>query len=230
MLSDEVRERAKETLRDYIDRNCIFRCNPEHQYNELGSPGRLYSSSPSRDDMSWMFMLRRLTHDPQMLRMVSGLFLDDFVKRDLSFVQLGGLETSSLPLMTGLSILLGEWTQTKVSTFSIRKERKSYGLFNLIDGMPTEAPVIIMDDTINSGKTLSRCYDVCKYELNIIPAPVAYTIVRFRTDMEFVKWNDHEIEIVSLFDLKDFDLKYDPSKYWLPSDCDKSYNKRPEYR
>jgi len=28
----------------------------------------------------------------------------------------------------------------------------------------------------------------------------------------------------------DFDLNYDPDKYWIPDDCDKSINKRPEYQ
>ena len=29
---------------------------------------------------------------------------------------------------------------------------------------------------------------------------------------------------------KEFDLNYSKEKYWLPQDCDRSYNKRPDYQ
>jgi orotate phosphoribosyltransferase len=138
------------------------------------------------------------------------------------------METSSIPMMIALQQYAGR-NKIGINSFSIRKERKSYGLFQFIDGMPTESPVIVLDDTINSGKSLSRCFEVCKYELGLTPAPVAYSIIKFNDKMDAVRWNENRIEVVSLFSVNDFSMEYDPSKYWLPSDCDKSYNKRPEY-
>lgn len=232
MLSVDERQSLMKGLHEYIDKNCIFRCNPQEVYQDGSPPGVLFSNYPSKDNMTWMFMLRRLMHQPNMLTAISAIFLDDLIKRHedgrLQSFQLTGLETSSIPLMIGLQQYAGRY-RLGINSFSIRRDRKPYGLFNYIDGEPSDAPVIVIDDTINSGLTLASCYDMCKHELDLVPAPVSYSIVKFNENMETVKWYDHTIEVVSLFSVNDFSLDYDPEKYWLPKDCDKSYNKRPEY-
>lgn len=231
-LLPEQKETLLKGVHDFIDSNCIFRCNPEEQYYDGAPRGTIFPDYPRKNNMTWMFMLRRLMHDPMTVTMVSALILDDIISRyedgSLGPFQLTGLETSSIPMMIALQQYAGR-NKIGINSFSIRKERKPYGLFQFIDGMPTSAPVIVLDDTINSGKSLSRCLDVCKYELGLPPAPVAYSIIKFNDEMDAVTWNDHTIDVVSLFSVKDFSMGYDPEKYWLPSDCDKSYNKRPEY-
>ena len=52
----------------------------------------------------------------------------------------------------------------------------------------------------------------------------------FLDDPYRINVKDVDYTINSLFIKNDFDLNYDPDKYWLQDDCDKSINKRPEYQ
>jgi orotate phosphoribosyltransferase len=234
LLDDKDKETITKELYTFIDKNCLFRTNPETSYYEEFAPGRLYPSYPSKNPITHQFYLRRLTHNGKMLFFLTALFFDDLARKinsgeESSRIQLAGLETSSIPIMIGMQQYAAA-NKIFMNTFSIRKQRKNYGLFNLIDGIPNEDPVIIVDDIFNSGSTVSRCLDVCEYELNLKPANNIYSIIKFNSQTQKVKYKDNEMNLFSIFSLEDFDTRYDPDTYWMPVDCDKSYNKRPEYK
>lgn len=231
---DSERERIKKELFKYIDENCLFRCNPEKTYSLSLPQGTIAPQSPLGRWSTWQFYLRRLTHNPKMLTYVSALIWEQIVvslnqKKEYPAVQLCGMETSSIPLMIGIQQFAGSHG-IAINSFSIRKERKPYGLFNFIDGDPADCPVIVVDDIINSGSSVHRCLDVCKYELGLTPAMNCYSIISWGRYSNKIKFQDHEINVVSLFQQNEFSTKYDPEKYWLPKDCDLTLNKRPEYK
>ncbi len=228
------KDKILEELKEFIDRNCIFRCNPGVQYSESAPIGKIPSLTPLQMN-SFQFMLRRLTHDPKMLSYVSALMFEKIVESinnetEYPNVQLCGLETSSIPIMIGIQQFAGRYG-ISINSFSIRKERKQYGLFHLIDGIPTESPVIVIDDTINSARSIHKSLDTCWYELKLKPAKNHYTIMTFQEQLMYlIKYKDHQSIAHSLFARHQFNCSYDAEKYWLPYDCDRTVNKRPEYK
>lgn len=234
LLSNEEKKIIRTELHDFINKNCIFRCHPLVSYYENCEPGKLYNSYPSKNKPTYQFYSRRLTHNGKMLLYLVALFMDDLVKKinageESENVQFAGLETSSIPIMIGMQQYAASH-KIFLNTFSIRKERKNYGLFNFVDGIPSDGPVIIVDDVLNSGGTVSRCLDLCEYELDLKPANNVYTIIKFKPEVNFLKYKDKDLNLFSPFSLSEFDVNYNPDLYWFPKDCDKSYNKRPDYK
>ena len=125
--------------------------------------------------------------------------------------QLSGLETAATPLLVGIP-LIARVFEDDINAFVVRKERKEYGLLNILEGMPNDKPVVMLDDLCNSSISLRRCYDEL-VGLNMTVANKAFTIVnksnndvhsyqRQHTDM----YLPSDIEVVSLFTLDDFNL------------------------
>ena len=233
LLNEDEKNKILNELYSFIDNNCIFRCNPEVNYNEIYEIGHIPPKYPSSEKLTWQFFLRRLTHDYKMLNYVCALFFDDLFKKiklneQDEYFQLCGLETSSIPLLIAMQMYASRY-KIGINTFSIRKQRKSYGLFNFIDGIPSKAPVIIVDDLINSGQSIARCLDVCKYELQLGPSNNIYSIIKFDDNMDQVKFDDKIINVTSIFSKSQFDYTFQPEKYWLPKDCDRTINNRSDY-
>lgn len=232
LLKEEEKTRLLTEIHEYIDKNCIFRCDPNVVYSEGLEPGKIYGQQPGIRNTS-LFFLRRLMHDNKMLTYVSAIILDDMMRKYDSgkdrFFQLCGMESSSIPLMIGIQAQAARYG-IGMNSFSIRKSRKHYGLFNLIDGKPTEAPVVVVDDLINSGSSIAYCLDTVKHELDLSPASTVYSIIKVNPNMSHLKWNEHTMEVFSLFDMSRFSMNYSPEKYWLPKDCDRSVNKRKDYK
>lgn len=205
---------------NYIQDNCIY-------VSDNGIDGKSPGSK-----MKWMFMLRRLTHNPEMLQCVSIELLKNIMEDIKAYkgsptkIQMGGLETASIPLMIGMSMFVAGAHGLAINTFSVRKERKRYGIYHYIDGIPNAFPVILVDDLINSGGSIRKAIDVINYELQLPVFPVVYSIVKFAANA--VWYQDNEYTIKALFNHKDFDLETERS--WLPKDVEKNINKRPDYR
>lgn len=217
----------REEVKDYIQKNCIWRGNPEIKYDKNLPPGKLYGAAPGYHD-SWLTMMRRFSHNPAMLDYASRAIFKKITELDMD-VQLCGLETSSIPIISAIQIIAYN-NLFPLNSFTIRKERKKYGLFNLIDGIPNDKRFIVIDDFTNTGSSVRNCCDVSLYELGLDPAPVAFSILRNDTRHGFVYFNGTKIELNSLFNISEFDLEYNPEEYWLPTDVDKSVNKRVDYK
>lgn len=220
-------------LKTIIDKS-IFRPDPEKTYSEGLEPGYIYGK-PVGKVMQWQFFGRKFTHDWKGLYIISQLLVADLLHQlnegKLELFQLCGLETASLPLIGAIQTLAAS-KRVGINAFTVRKERKGYGLFNLIEGTPTpNVPVVFIDDIFNSGSSARQCFDAAYFELKLPPAPMLYSVVNF-SEYGAMKYErtGQEIQIRSLFKKTDFDLTYSKEKYWLPMDCDLSYNKRPEYQ
>lgn len=233
IINENEKKIIIDKLYEYIDKNCIFRCNPEKKYNYCSEKGYITPKGTSNKNMTYQFFLRRLTHNPVALEWISILMLNDLIVKikegkEKSKVQLTGLETGSLPIITAIQMQAIKFN-IPLNAFTVRKDRKSYGLFNYIEGIPNENPVIIVDDLINGGSTFNNCYQIVKHELGNNLANNSYFIIDLHNERTHIKIDEEVIICNSIFKGKYFDKNYSEEKYWLPKDCDKSYNKRPSY-
>jgi orotate phosphoribosyltransferase len=199
MISDEDYLSLHSWAKDYIDKKCIVR--------KKGIPGKLPGTQ-----YSWMFYLRNGLFNHDFSSAISQMFLYKVRKEIGHFdFQITGLETASTPMLASIP-LIARIFDLNINAFSIRKERKEYGLLNWIEGVPNEKPCLILDDLCNSSISMRKARNVLKYE-NLPILPYAFCIVnkvnknihdenRVNHDMYLPK----EIKILYLFDLDDFAL------------------------
>lgn len=109
--------------------------------------------SPKGGSNSWLIDMRRPLMDAKFLDAVAGLFWETFA--DALPFQVGGMEVAAIPLVSAIltkSVARG----TPINGFIVRKERKTYGTGGLIEGTLTDAPIVIVDDLLNSGASLEK--------------------------------------------------------------------------
>jgi len=203
MISEEQYNRLHLLTKKYIDKNCIIR--------NKKMPGKLPGTT-----YTWMFYLRNGLFNHVFLSAISQMFIYKINKEIRNFdFQITGLETGSTPLLSAIPLVAREYN-LDINSFSIRKERKEYGLLNYIEGIPNKKPCLIVDDLCNSSASMRRAYDILlAHKLTVFN--YSFCIVnkvnkkihdkkRIHTDMYLPNHN----KIIYLFDLDDFNL-YNPS-------------------
>lgn len=201
--TDKEYEILHDECKKYIDKNCVVRNTPMPGK----TPGSVYT---------WMFYMRRGLYDKNFMNSIAKMFIYRIHKEMGHFdFQITGLETGATPLVVALPILLQKF-KIDVHSFSVRKERKEYGLKNWIEGVPNEKPCLIVDDLCNSSISMKRTYDVLKTE-KMETVPFVFCIVnkvnknvhsnvRVVSDM----YLPQEMKVIYLYDMDDFNL-YNPS-------------------
>ena len=186
--------------KNYIEKNCLIK-------NRV-MPGKLPGTT-----YTWIFYLRNGLFNHEFLSAVSQMFIQK-VKHEIGHFdfQISGLETGSTPLLAGIP-LIGRVFDLNINSFSIRKEQKTYGLLNWIEGMPNEKPVMLIDDLCNSSMSMKKSYDILQEE-KIPVFNYAFSIInkvnknihketRVKSDM----YLPEDIKMIYLFDLDDFNLE-----------------------
>jgi len=202
MIDSKVNEYMRAWLREYINENCIVRVKP----GEPLLPGR-----KSGVEYSWQFYLRRGLFNSKFLNYTGCLFWNIFAdKHRENPFQIAGLETGSTPLIVGLT-MTAPLFDINVNSFSIRSQRKTYGLKNIFEGIvDPDMPVLIVDDLSNSKETIHRARAECKQESLTLLDDV-FTVVHKDYYSNYVVKDG--INYYSLFGLNNFDLSY--TKYAL---------------
>ena len=77
--------------------------------------------------------------------------------------QICGLESGSISMLTAIPIYFREYG-VDINSFVVKKEKRTYGLQNIIDGFPNEKDIVIIDDIYNSGTTYRKCKDILMSE------------------------------------------------------------------
>ena len=156
LISDEEYVAFKNWMREYIDRYCIARAGKEIDYLLHGKkPGEMYT---------WQFYLRRGLFDPVFLSVLSQMFIYK-IEREIGHFnfQLSGLETGSTPMLAAIP-LVAKGYGINLNSFVVRKEQKTYGLKNWIEGRPImDKPVLLIDDMCNSSGSLSKAKWYCEH-------------------------------------------------------------------
>ena len=106
---------------------------------------------------SYYFDGRKLTLDPEANYLISEIFLPIVIASGAQFI--GGPTMGADPIV-GSVISLSFQNKTPISGLIIRKETKSHGQQNLIEGNPVRGEsVVIVDDTCSTGGSLIHSID-----------------------------------------------------------------------
>jgi len=164
--------------------------------------------SAAGENSLWLFDLRAAFLDPEGLALATDAFWQTFEK-DYPF-QVGGQELAAVPLVAAI-VLHGQRIKKPVNGFIIRKSRKPAGLQNIIEGTVGAEKIILVDDLINSGSTASKQIRAVKNETgrNI---DKFFTFINFRGEKNLELLAQKNIELISLFGLKDFGLTLNDDK------------------
>lgn len=152
----------------------------------------------------WIFDIKAIVLDPAVLEATAHLFWERFA--DVDACQIGGLETAAIPLISAC-VLEGARRGKRVTGFYIRKSRKKSGLGKQLEGVRGTAPVILIDDAINWGKSFDRQIAVLERE-GWPPILGYFALVRFRTDESYQHLLTKGERLEAPFTTADFGLDY----------------------
>lgn len=178
------------SLKDIIETQAILK----------GADQRLLSRSGG--ELDWLIDLRPLFLDVDTLSRISAEFWKRY--ENAGPFQVAAMEVAAIPLLTALQISAKKRGLT-LNGFIIRKERKTYGTSRNIEGTVTGDPVILLDDILNSGESLSRGLAVLAQE-NLVLKEI-YVVIDYESPAGMY-WRDQRgVTVQSLFKLAEFGLK-----------------------
>jgi outer membrane protein assembly factor BamB/orotate phosphoribosyltransferase len=157
--------------------------------------------SPKGDSNRWLIDLRRVFMDANLLDAAAELFWQECAGR-MPF-QVGGMEAAAIPFLS--AILMKSLARgTPVNGFIVRRERKTYGTGSSIEGALTGAPVIVVDDVLNSGASMEKTRVVLERENQTIAC--AYVLIDYESSQGKLWRERHGIPVVAPFRLSEFGL------------------------
>ena len=163
--------------------------------------------SPTAQPFAWLIDMRRVFMRPEYLAEIVRQFWDKFAPDGPA--QIGGMEVAGIPLLTAI-LQAGHEKGHELNGFMVRKERKTYGLQQLIEGELTGRPIVLVDDMMNSGESLEKARVVLERAGKKISE--IFVVVDFQSKKGMIWRKLHDIKINSLFTLEDFDLAVTPPK------------------
>jgi len=170
----------KEEIAEYIVKECLY----IPQQLMLGKlPGTRYSAQ---------FYMAKGLYNKDFMCAVATHF-HDIVKKEVGHFnfQLTGREWAAIPLLVGIPLVLKQKYDIDINSFMIKRDRKTYGLHNYIEGKPNDLPVLIVDDVCNSTNSFKFCYDVLVAEdKEVIPYIFAVLNKYRREDSEYTFIHD----------------------------------------
>jgi outer membrane protein assembly factor BamB/orotate phosphoribosyltransferase len=168
--------------------------------------------SPSGKNNSWLIDLRPILMDSQLLNAVAEVFWEMCADR-MPF-QVGGMEVAAIPLVSAILMKSVE-RGTLINGFIVRKERKTYGPGNLIEGKVTDAPIIIVDDIFNSGSSLEKVRVVLEDMQRKIAS--VFVLINYKNTRGNNWEKNNFIPVASAFNLSDFDISLAKPDKNIPS-------------
>ena len=127
-------------LLEFIKSNCVLRFSEDQPlFTRIGGK------------FSWALDLRRLILNPEAMSEIAQSFLD--AHTDLPEFQLAAVESSGVPMMAAIQ-LEALRRGLKLNGLIVRKKRKKHLQQSHIDGVSDGKPVILIDDSLNSGSSL----------------------------------------------------------------------------
>lgn len=208
ILTKDKYNARRQFVKDFINELCIYRVKPGEKRLIGKQPGTSYS---------WQFYLRRGLFNHEFLTAVSEMFLQKVYDEYQTFdIQIAGLETASTPMLAGIPLVAARHG-LNINAFSIRKNKKEYGLLNWIEGRVNNKPIILIDDLCSSTTSLKKALDVL-IEVNLTNIlDRAFCIVNKRNVVDKTKpaidiHLPEEIKVMYLYSLDDFNLTYKADK------------------
>jgi outer membrane protein assembly factor BamB len=113
------------------------------------------------------------------------------------------MEAASIPLLSAI-LIKSVARGAPVSGFIVRKERKTYGTGGLIEGTLTDAPIVIVDDVLNSGTSMEKVRVVLEGEKRTIA--FVFALIDYHSAKGEAWRDNHRIPVRSPFSLAEFGL------------------------
>ncbi len=183
----------KSDLKKLISDKVFLKPNASIQIASRGGDAR---------DPRWFFDFRAIVFEASVLDFIAEEFWRRY-EHAYPF-QVGGIESAAIPLITAI-VLKGAEKGKPVHGFFLRKSRKRDGLMRMFEGGLTDEPAILVDDSINSGQSMSR--QILALSEAGKKVSDIFVILRFRDTRaysELVKRDSTKID--SIFTLPDFDI------------------------
>lgn len=113
------------------------------------------------------------------------------------------MESAAIPLLSAI-LMKSQARGMPLNGFIIRKERKTYGTGNSIEGTLTRDPILLVDDVLNSGRSLEKARAILEQENRSIA--LAYVLVDYESP-EGKRWRQlRDIRVLAPFRLCEFGL------------------------
>ena len=204
----------REWCRAFIDHHCIFRA----------PPGELAITAQDGGVAAWQFYLPIAILNQEFARAVGRLFWLRYAEQfQREPFQLCGCESGGSLLVSVLQSR--SFNVRPVNAFMIKKAATTYGLKNWLEGVVLpDMPVLLVDDVVGSGKTLTRraqwltCRGKEGAGLNVIGA---FAIASCKQDEPTIDAGDRIHKVETLFKPSDFAR--------LHEEYVRKYNKQPEF-
>jgi orotate phosphoribosyltransferase len=204
ILKDDEFQEMWEWGRTFINDKCIWRATEEIP--------KLQSKN-EKEWLTWEYHFKNGLLNAEFSSVISQLMLHQIGKEYGSFdFQIAGMESASLPLLTSIP-LVAKVYNIEINSFSIKKERNNYGLYNHLEGLiHNKKPVLLIDDVCNSTKTFRNCVNIligagCKHILDR-PFVMVNNIKIDKDDYEVSCENylPEQMSVVGIYSTNDFYL------------------------
>lgn len=189
----------------YIKENCVLRSADQPLFSRIGGK------------FTWALDLRKAILEPEVMAHIANEFLD--AHWDLRPYQLAAVESSGIPMMAAIQSEAFR-RGIKLNGLIVRKKRKKHLQQAHIDGENDGSPVILIDDSLNSGSSL--CNALAKLRDAGYKVTRAFVVVNFHSRAGVKNLIQNKILTASLFDLNDLGLDFkDPHE--VITHCDVSW-------
>ena len=155
--------------------------------------------APNGDESSWLFDFRNILLKPEPLDLIAELFWKQFESK-YPF-QVGGQESAAIPLVAAI-VMKSKQKDKPVNGFFIRKSRKKDGLQSIVEGELTGEKIILIDDLLNSGRTINRQIEVLESMGKNIDT--IFVLLGFRDLNKYSFIKERGINLISALFLTDF--------------------------
>ena len=165
--------------------------------------------SPSGGLQEWLIDLRRVFLNSGALEEFAAAFWGRF--KDHAPFQVAGMETAAIPLLSAILFSCPK-ERAPLNGLIIRKERKTTGRGRAIEGDLTQAPIVLIDDILNSGESAEKARVVLEAVGRKIDE--MFVVVDYRSSRGADWRKAHGVAVHSLFTLPEFglELRKDPPR------------------
>jgi orotate phosphoribosyltransferase len=184
----------RDWIAQYIVDNCLVETgNSQPLYGKL--PGSRYKSQ---------FYLATLLYDQRALETVGNSFRH-LVESEIGHwnFQLAGRLWSASPLLVFLPAYMRRYG-VELNAFVVRRERKTYGMHNYIEGKPNKSQCLLVDDLCNSTDSFRHSSLVCSNEQGLQTLPYIFAVLN-KGYVDTDKYLDHPHRALSCCDRSDID-------------------------
>ena len=201
--------RGREALRRAINDYGVVRVPPgSHELHDMRNSGDFY------DDKFyiWQFYLRRPLLEPAHLLFIARCFWSVYKQRyQRQPFQISGVEQAAIPILTAI-LMTAPSMGVNLHAFTVRKERKKFGLRNIIEGKPIpELPCVFVDDL--SSPTHATLWHwlrtISEARLKFYPRAFVVVYKGKRVDLKEIPTTMGNIGLESIYTLDDFNMTYE---------------------